>query len=243
MFLDEFRTAVDGNVRVTAHQASRFAKEIAGDYNPIHDPDAKRFCVPGDLLFALVLTTYGLSERMVFSFRGMVGEGISLQFPQQMGDEFDITDDTGKVYLHVERSGQITKDEAVIEAFIRRYVAFSGQNFPHFLQPLMATKNVMFNPDRPLVIYDSMDFELRRLNALEQEMELSAAALDVNGKRGDAQLSFTLTSAGEAIGVGSKKLVISGLREYDEARMQDVVEEFYRRKESYTRHGVVQEVV
>ena len=243
MFLDEFHTSADGAIRVTAQQASRFAKEIAGDYNPIHDPDAKRFCVPGDLLFALVLTTYGLSERMVFSFRGMVGEGVALQLPRNPGDAFDITDDTGKLYLHVERSGKITSDDAVIEAFIRRYVAFSGQNFPHFLQPLMATKNVMFNPDRPLVIYDSMDFELRRLNALEQEMVLSDAVLDVNGKRGDAQLSFTLTSGGEDIGIGSKKLVISGLREYDEARMQDVVEEFYRRKESYGRQEDARKVV
>ncbi len=243
MFLDEFHTAIDGTIRVTTQQASRFAKEIAGDYNPIHDPDAKRFCVPGDLLFALVLKTYGLSERMAFSFRGMVGEGVSLQLPHNPGDAFDITDDTGKLYLHVERSGKITKNEAVIEAFVRRYVAFSGQNFPHLLQPLMATKNVMFNPDRPLVIYDSMDFELRRLDALDQEMELADAILDVNGKRGDAQLSFTLTSSGEDIGIGSKTLVISGLREYDEARMQDVVEEFYRRKETYRQTNLMQQVI
>ncbi len=233
MFLDEFHSAQDGKVSVTPQQASRFAKEVADDYNPIHDPDAKRFCVPGDLLFALVLANYGLSERMEFSFRGMVGEGVLLQFPEQTGSSFDITDDSGKVYLHVERQGAVTRNEAVIEAFVRRYVAFSGHNFPHLLQPLMATQRVMFNPDRPLVIYDSMDFELKRLDALEQEMELSDSALDVNGKRGDAHFSFTLTADGEAIGVGSKKLVISGLREYDETRMQEVITEFYQRKESY----------
>ena len=43
-------------VVISAEQASRFAKGVAGDYNPIHNPGARRFCVPGDLLFTLVLT-------------------------------------------------------------------------------------------------------------------------------------------------------------------------------------------
>jgi hypothetical protein len=233
MFLDEFHSVENGSVRVTAQQASRFAKEVASDYNPIHDPDAKRFCVPGDLLFALVLANYGLSERMSFEFRGMVGEGVSLKFPKEPGDAFDVTDEGGKVYLHVTRAGEATRDPAVIEAFTRRYVAFSGQNFPHFLQPLMAEHKVMFNPDRPLVIYDSMDFELQRLDALEQETELADAVLDVNGKRGDAQVHFRLLADDQVIGSGCKKLVISGLREYDDARMQEVVVEFNRRKQDY----------
>ena len=36
----------------TRKQASDFAKQVASDFNPIHDEDAKRFCVPGDLLFS-----------------------------------------------------------------------------------------------------------------------------------------------------------------------------------------------
>lgn len=235
MFLDEFHTNDNGRIRVTAQQASRFAKEVASDYNPIHDPDAKRFCVPGDLLFALVLMNYGLSEQMTFRFLGMVGEGISLVFPAQAGDAFDITDESGKVYLQVERSGRTTHDAAVIEAFSRRYVAFSGQNFPHFLQPLMASKQVMFNPDRPLVIYDSMDFELESLDTLGQSMELSGAVLDVAGKRGDARVHFELSAEGKVMGFGSKKMVISGLREYNESRMQEVIAEFNRRKADYAR--------
>ena len=45
----------EGKVSVTREQASRFAKSIADDCNPLHDIDAKRFCVPGDLLFSMVL--------------------------------------------------------------------------------------------------------------------------------------------------------------------------------------------
>ena len=48
-------------------QGSNFAKKMANDYNPLHDVDSKRFCVPGDLLFSLVLKKYGLSNKMNFS--------------------------------------------------------------------------------------------------------------------------------------------------------------------------------
>ena len=57
MFLKQFYETHDNSIRIPAHQASTFAKEIAHDFNPLHDADAKRFCVPGDLLFSLVLAS------------------------------------------------------------------------------------------------------------------------------------------------------------------------------------------
>ena len=66
MFLKEFYDTQENSIRIGANQASTFAKEIAHDFNPLHDADAKRFCVPGDLLFSLVLEKYGLSENMHF---------------------------------------------------------------------------------------------------------------------------------------------------------------------------------
>lgn len=80
MFLDRFHSVQDGHVVISALQASQFAKEIAGDFNPIHDPDARRFCVPGDLLFAIVLARFGLSENMTFRFRSLLGENVPLKF-------------------------------------------------------------------------------------------------------------------------------------------------------------------
>lgn len=236
MFLDEFHCRDNGSIHVTAEQASRFAKEIAGDYNPIHDTDAKRFCVPGDLLFALVLARYGLSRHMHFRFRGMVGDEVPLRFPDDVGDTFTIADAAGKPYLDIERGGDATDDGAVVEAFIRQYVAFSGRNFPHFLKPLMAEKNVMFNLDRPLVIYHSMGFELERLDARQPRLELTTRSLAVEGKRGDAWMNFALHENGDTIGAGSKKLVMSGLRDYDEEALQAFIERFSRRKEAYERN-------
>lgn len=230
MFLDDFHTRTDGWIRISADQASRFAKRVAGDFNPIHNVDARRFCVPGDLLFALVLSRYGLSQTMSFRFLSMVGDGVPLCFHEDDSGLIRVCDEHGKGYLEVSRSGETTHDEAVIEAFTRCYVAFSGKNFPHYLKPLMEAQGVMFNPRRPLVIYDSMGFSLERLNGRLPGLELLDSSLSVAGKRGDALLEFRITAGGETVGSGSKKLVVSGLCDYDAAAMEEVVAEFYRLK-------------
>ncbi|MEQ6916336.1 DUF3581 family protein [Halomonas aquatica] len=235
MFLDDFHTRTDDWVRISAEQASRFAKRIAGDYNPIHNTDARRFCVPGDLLFALVLARYGLSQTMSFRFLSMVGGDVPLCFLEHDDGLIRVCDDQGKCYLEVTHEGETTRDEAVVEAFTRSYVAFSGKNFPHYLKPLMEEQGVMFNPRRPLVIYDSMGFSLERLDGPLPGLELLDSSLSVVGKRGDALLEFRITAGGEEVGTGSKKLVVSGLCDYDAAAMDEVVAEFYRLKDAYER--------
>lgn len=226
MFLDAYHTADGEAVRISAEQGSRFAKEIAGDYNPIHDAGSKRFCVPGDLLFALVLVRYGLSAEMEFRFRGMLGADVPVWFPDSPGDRFEIRDGAGKVFLEVSRGGDHTGDAGRVEAFIRRYVSFSGRNFPHYLLPLMAEHGVMFNPDRPLVIYDSMGFRLNDVGVGGVGMDLSGSSLAVQGKRAEARLAFSIDHGGTHLGDGAKKLIISGLRDYDEAVMADFVADF-----------------
>ncbi len=233
MFVDAFHSRTDGSIRISAEQASRFAKDIAGDFNPIHDSDSRRFCVPGDLLFALVLAYYGVSERMQFSFKGMVGDGVALRFTEHEHGALDVTDDAGKVYLQVERGGSVNREQEAVEAFIRRYVAFSGRNFPHFMKPLMEQKGVMFNPDRPLVIYDSMGFELQGLSADGLDLDLADATMEVSGKRAESVLDFHIRAGDRQLGRGSKKLLVSGLRAYDEERLQQFIAEFTRRMEAY----------
>lgn len=230
MFLDDFHRRTNGRLSISMDQASRFAKQMAGDYNPIHDPGARRFCVPGDLLFALVLADHGLSQRMTFHFRGMVGGDVPLTIHEHDGGTLSVIDDAGKEFLFVERGGDTTRDPAIIEAFTLRYIAFSGRNFPHYLKPLMEAQGVMFNPQRPLVIYDSMGFTLNTLDIAAPVVEFLKSSFDIVGKRGEAHLEFHMTSQGESVGHGSKKLVVSGLQSYDAAVMDNFVEEFNRRK-------------
>lgn len=222
MFIDQFHSDTNRSVEILPEQASNFAKKIAGDFNPIHDPDSKRFCVPGDLLFSLVLSKYGLSENMKFNFSGMVGQGVSLEFPQSAENLLDICDKQNKKYLSVERSGAISTQESLVESFFRSYVNFSGHNFPHILIPLMAEKNVMINPERPLVIYESMAFHLNHLNFSAVSMDLGETSLTVQGKRGSARLEFKIKSGDTIVGSGFKTLLLSGLREYDESKIQEL---------------------
>ena len=82
MFLESYGNVINNKVSFSRQQASDFAKKIADDFNPLHDVDAKRFCVPGDLLFSVVLEKSGLSQNMGFTFSGMVSDGVELNFPE-----------------------------------------------------------------------------------------------------------------------------------------------------------------
>ena len=230
MFLDRFHSIQQGRIHITALQASRFAKEIAGDFNPIHDPDARRFCVPGDLLFAVVVSHFGLSANMTFQFKSLLGDGVPLEFREPEEGRIELCDANGKVYLEVTHSGPSTRDETIIENFTRRYVAASGKNFPHTLQPLMESNGVMFNPDRPMVMYESMSLALDRLDATDPELELHDAQLAANGKRGNVTLEYRLLSEQNPVGQVAKRLVLGGLRPYCPDAMAGVLEEVYRLK-------------
>ncbi|GGP46228.1 DUF3581 domain-containing protein [Shewanella saliphila] len=232
MFLSPYFTKQDQSVFISAQQASDFAKKVAEDFNPIHDVGAKRFCVPGDLLFALVLTEYGLSQNMQFKFAGMVGDNVELHLDKNVTDQFSICDTKGKEYLHIERQGEVCKCDVQTAAFIKSYVAFSGLNFIHVLMPMMKQHQVMINPDRPLVIYESMSFHLDHFDFSTMSLHLAEQSLVINGKRGDVTLTFELHSEGKVIGSGVKTLVLSGLREYDAEKAQQMCDRYENRKKS-----------
>ncbi len=234
MFLKDFYSGSNDSISISAVQGDSFAKDIANDFNPLHDADSKRFCVPGDLLFALVLHKYGVSKKMHFTFAGMVGHGdLTLDFSETDASQFEIVGSNGKTILKVERSGQQTQNESVVNEVIRNYVAFSGHNFPHILVPLMAKQNVMININRPFVIYDSMTLEFEHLNFTDPVVEMLDPELQVNGKRADAFFRFQIKADDEIVGKGFKKIVISGVREYEEQPMQEFVDNYLSRKNIY----------
>ncbi|ABV86041.1 DUF3581 domain-containing protein [Shewanella pealeana] len=230
MFLSSYFQKENQSVSITPQQASDFAKVVAQDFNPIHDVAAKRFCVPGDLLFALVLNEYGLSQKMTFNFAGMVGDGVKLQFPDAVAEDFDIRDDKDKCYLEVHRSGDVRHCETQIESFIRKYVAFSGLNFMHILVPMMKQHQMMINPARPLVIYESMSFDLTTLDFNEVSLSLVKQELEIEGKRGDVTLTFELLSGDTVVGTGVKTLVMSGLRPYEDEPAQQMCDAYESRR-------------
>lgn len=230
-FLNQYYATIDQQqVRISAEQGSSFAKRIAGDFNPIHNPDSRRFCVPGDLLFAIALQRYGLNQKMEFEFLNLVGADSVLNYPDVEPDAKDVsievTCDRKKTVLGLEYSGERCVDTEKIEPVLRSYVHFSGQNFPHIFVPLMQEQNVMMNPQRPLVMYQSMSFELQTLDFENLEIELAESTLTNLGKRGNVTLGFNFLDNGEWIGSGSKCLVMSGLREYDQVAIDQVCADY-----------------
>ncbi|OUL57798.1 DUF3581 family protein [Pseudoalteromonas ulvae] len=217
-------------ITISREQGSSFAKRVADDFNPLHDVDAKKFCVPGDLLFSLILNKFGISEKMHFTFCGMVDETVELIMPQG-ADKFDLTDGE-KVYLSVERSGETSTCSTLTDSLIKNYVEFSGTTFPHVIIPLMGKQDVMINPSRPMVIYESMSIDLNHLNIKAPTLEFADPQFELNGKRGKILLRFNLLENGELVGTGEKRMLVSGIREYCQATVDDLISFYNQRKET-----------
>jgi len=233
MQLDDYYNSEGDGICFTRQQASDFAKGVAGDFNPIHNVDAKRFCVPGDLLFSVALQRYGLSRKMRVVFSGMVGDGVTLDFPETAEASVSVRDSHGKTCLSLHRSGPATSDPGTVCGIIQCYVQFSGQAFPHILVPLMAKHGLMVNPERPLIIYESMGIELDSLAFDTPRLELTDARLDIQGKRGDAHLQFAVKSGDRIIGHGAKSMVLSGLRPFVPDEIETLVNDYMTRKNSF----------
>lgn len=230
MFLTPYFSTHEHQFQFTRQQASHFAKKVAGDYNPIHDEDNKRFCVPGDLLFAVLLQQQGISQSMRFDFSGMVSDGIALHIENKCEREAAVVDANGKEYLHMNRHGDVSHDPAFIEHVVTNYVQFSGMNFPHIMVPLMQEKQMMINCQRPLVIYESMEVEFSRLDLTHPEVTFTGATFDVEGKRGIVTLNFAFKEGEAVVGKGVKRMVASGLKPYNQADIDDLVTRFNERK-------------
>jgi len=237
MFLENYCSISDEKISFTRQQASDFAKQIADDFNPLHDITAKRFCVPGDLLFSLILERAGLHQEMSFTFSGMVTDGIALNFPTDIATSATVTDEKQKEYLQVTVSGDSTKDSQAIEALTRSYVEFSGHTFPHILVSLMKDNNVMINPARPMIMYESMSIHLDNLAFQEVTLELSSTTLEIDGKRGNACLSFNLVSDGAIVGHGKKFMLLSGLRDYCQETIDTIVAQYNDTKALYFKNN------
>jgi hypothetical protein len=229
MLIDRYYTASNGKISFSREQGSNFAKQVADDFNPIHDIDARRFCIPGDLLFAIILAKYGLSQHMVFTFTGMVVDGTELVLPEP-APEMAINDTEGRQYLTIHSAGDTTRDAPLIDQLTRTYVEFSGHTFPHILVPLLAGENVMINPDRPMVMYESMTIDLDRLDIHSPSLEIERNEVVVNGKRGEVQMAFNLVDSGNLVGRGRKRMILSGLREYEKQAMDAITASLNQRR-------------
>lgn len=208
---------------------SQFAKQVAGDYNPLHNEDASRFCVPGDLLFAVVLLKYGISQVMQFSFENMITENSRIHLPAP-SETLNFTDEK-KSYITVKREGETNSEEAVIESIIQQYVAFSGEAFPHILVPTMSAQNLMINPKRPMVMYQNMSLQFDRVDIAAPALEPQTPIFNAEGKRGTVVLPFIWKDGDEIVGKGEKTMLVSGIVEYDKLAMDELIEKYNSSKQ------------
>ena len=121
MNIENYYQNIGDSLSFTREQASNFAKGEAGDFNPIHNVDARRFCVPGDLLFSVAVHSIGLYQSMSFEFVQIVTDTQKLSIVRD-GERFFIQDEFGKVYLKVVVSGERSDDPDVKAELSRAYI-------------------------------------------------------------------------------------------------------------------------
>ena len=244
MKLENHFSLDDGIVSFSEQQASSFAKGIAGDFNPLHDPGNRRFCVPGDLLFCVLLNQYGIAKNTTVQFAGMLDGKTPMILPDTVGTTTTVKDMRERELLTLFRDGEACTNPAFVTELSQAYVKFSGQTFPDILVPLMRSAAVMINPDRPMVIYKDMSIELEKIdnNSANPEVSLSLGDTDISvtGRKALVRLSFAILENQRTIGRGEKNMVLSGLREFDETAMQAVVNKYNQWRSTY--QGAVSEV-
>ncbi|RMA82391.1 DUF3581 family protein [Umboniibacter marinipuniceus] len=230
MLVTPFFQSANGLLSFTREQGCRFAKEIANDFNPIHDVDAKRFCIPGDLLFSVLLSQVGICRELDVNFAGMVTDQTRLKVVTECARKSSLVDENDKPCLNIEHSNDGLTSPELIDQLTEAYVAFSGESFPHILVPLMAEHQVMINPDRPIVMYTDMMIRFEDLNFSSLALRMSGSELEVMGKRGNVILKFEFVDGDRVVGRGEKHMVLSGLRAYDQAGIDQMVETYSERK-------------
>jgi len=217
-------------------QASAFAKGEAGDFNPIHDVDARRFCVPGDLLFSVALHYLGLYQSMSFEFLQLVTDSHELEIVREE-DHFVLKDSSGRSYLQVVVGGERSGDPGLIAELSRAYIEFSGVTFPYLLVDLLRDNDVMINPSRPLVMYKSMAFTLDHFTVGELSLDYTGGVLSADGKKAKVGLPFGIQSGGQKIGHGNKEMLLGGLRPYNDESMNALVEDYNTIKGNFSIGG------
>jgi len=232
MFTEGYCTRSGENILFSKQQGSDFAKRIAGDFNPLHDVGNSRFCIPGDLLFALMLSQFGISREMAFDFQGMVSGGTPIHFIE-LDKTIIAKNDKDKQVLCVARDGEITRNNIFVEGLIRAYVAFSGETFPHTIIELMKDEGMMINTRRPMVIYDQMSLSFSRFSESEPQVELQNCHFNVSGKRGMVTMNFDLLTDGQSIGSGQKQIIMSGLRPYEQSDIDYLVDTYNSGKAAF----------
>jgi len=150
---------VKGWSRITSAAARpACCKEVAGDFNPIHDPGCPPLLRARRIYFSLsYFWRFGLSTDMTFHFSRPAGlKTCPANFAKGADGTIQVCDQARQGVSGSRPQRRHNTDKVFIEEFTLGYVAAFGQNFPPHHEALMESNGVMFNPTGQLVMYDSM---------------------------------------------------------------------------------------
>ena len=97
----------------------------------------------------------------------------------------------------------------------------------------MQKEQKMINTKRPMVIYDSMKLSFDRFTETAPSVELNDCQFEVSGKRGLVTMNFDLISGNQSIGQGEKQIIMSGLRDYEQSAIDELVSTYDEKRDNW----------
>jgi hypothetical protein len=78
-----------------------------------------------------------------------------------------------------------------------------------------------------------MSLQMHNLEFEQIEIRLLDSQLEIDGKRGNATLTFEFMADNQSVGSGSKHLILSGLRDYQQTEVDGMVERYNARQAAF----------
>ena len=81
-----------------------------------------------------------------------------------------------------------------------------------------------------MAMYESMSIEFSNLDVKQPVLEFVTPEFELSGKRGKITLPFVFKDGDKVIGKGEKNMLVSGIREYCQKTVDELIAYYNQRK-------------
>lgn len=206
---------------------SAYARNVAKDFNPIHSHLAKKYCVPGDLIFALITEMHGAHNYMRVDFLNRVGAECKLFFDTKR-IALALLDVDKKLYAELATAGDKSVCPKRLKTVSNVVVSCTSGYFPYKLIDNLREENVMLSIRRSMVMLKSIEVELRNIHSASSLVaKYQSSGLELSGKRGEVKVYFQLfDDDGISVGFVTKTVLIIGIEKFNDKASKQYLDDY-----------------
>lgn len=217
----------DSLFKFNAVACDAYARNVVKDFNPIHNHLAKNYCVPGDLIFALMVERGGVHGSMRMDFLNRVGKDSEYIFVSGKAG-MALLDRGNKVQAQLIGSGDASVCVKCISAVSDAVLSCTSSYFPYKMMRSLRAENLMLSGCRSLVILKSIEVNVSDLHfASDLTAVFCSSSLRHSGRRGTIDAHFQLVGGnGQVLGQVIKTALIIGIERFNGKRSAQYLENY-----------------